>query len=58
MKAVWFELGTANQPPRSFLLQAAVRKEREIADEVGGEVFLFLSTGRLRGAHSISRYET
>ena len=55
-KALWFELGTVNQPPRSFLLQAAMTKEREVADKVGDEVFLFMSTGRLRGSHSIKRY--
>ena len=29
-KAVWMELGTSRVPPRSFLVEAAVRKEPEI----------------------------
>lgn len=55
-RAFWFELGTSRQPPRSFLLEAAMRKSEEVAKEVGEEVFLFLGTGRLRGAHTIRRY--
>lgn len=34
-KAVRFELGTAKQPPRSFLGGAAVRKEHEVVEIIG-----------------------
>jgi phage gpG-like protein len=36
--AVWQELGTTRIPPRSFLLQAALHKEREICEAVGKAV--------------------
>ena len=55
-KALWFELGTVKQPPRSFLYEAAVHKEQEIVKLVGDEVFLFLGTGRLRGRPVLHRY--
>jgi hypothetical protein len=46
-KAIWFELGTARQPPRSFLAQAAIRKEQDIADDIGRRITAFLSSGTI-----------
>lgn len=37
-KAVWFELGTVHQPPRSFLGAAVVHKEHDIKAILGGSV--------------------
>jgi len=40
-KAVWQELGTSGPrpiPPRSFLMGAAVAKEKEIAHEIGAHI--------------------
>jgi len=37
-KAVWHELGTKHIPPRSFLGQAAMGKEREITEMMAKEV--------------------
>lgn len=37
-KLVWFELGTAKQPPRSVLGLAVVHKEHEIKAHLGGGV--------------------
>jgi hypothetical protein len=34
-KALWFELGTVKQPPRSFLVGAARQKEAEIVRRTG-----------------------
>lgn len=39
-KAVWFELGTTRQPPRSFLQQALVRKTPEVVRAIGHHVSL------------------
>ena len=33
--AVWQELGTVSIPARSFLGEAAIRKEQEVVDEIG-----------------------
>jgi hypothetical protein len=38
--AVWFELGTVKQPPRSFLMRAAVHKTEEIKTICGRDVFV------------------
>jgi len=43
-KAVWFELGTVHQPPRSFLREAAVRKTDEVVKEIGYEIIFDLRT--------------
>lgn len=42
-KAVWHELGTATIPPRSFLMGAAVAKEKEVVDKIGRAVVAHLS---------------
>jgi len=43
-KAVWFELGTPTQPPRSFLGEALVRKTPEVLDAIGQHVHGHLLT--------------
>ena len=49
-EAVWFELGTTTQPPRSFLGAAAVRKEQEVVDIIGeGAVIGLAGKGVARG---------
>lgn len=35
-KALWFELGTRNQPPRSFLVGALTHKMDEVEEIIGG----------------------
>jgi hypothetical protein len=35
---VWFEIGTAKQPPRSVLGEAAIHKEKEIVHRIGSAV--------------------
>lgn len=47
-KAVWFELGTSKQPPRSFLGLAAFRKERQIAELLGHGMVTALVGGGAR----------
>lgn len=37
-KAVWFELGTSRQPPRSFLAGALIHKEDEVMSLIGDVV--------------------
>ena len=37
-KMVWFEVGTAKQPPRSVLGVAVIHKEKEIQHHLGGSV--------------------
>jgi hypothetical protein len=44
MHAVWFELGTKTQPPRSVIGGAAMRKEHEIYEETGRIFFAVLSS--------------
>ncbi len=44
-KAIWFELGTIRQPPRSFLAEAAVRTEPQVVQTIGRAMTAFLSTG-------------
>jgi hypothetical protein len=34
-KAMWMELGTVHIPPRSFLLAAAMHKEKEVREKLG-----------------------
>lgn len=34
-KLVWFDQGTARQPPRSVLMAAAVHKEAEVVEHIG-----------------------
>ncbi len=41
-RAVWFELGTSRQPPRSFLAEALVRKTPEVLDIMGRHVHGYL----------------
>ena len=49
-KAVWFELGTVRQPPRSFLGAAAVRKEAEVVEILGeATVIGLVGAGVFRG---------
>ena len=48
-KAVWFELGTSRQPPRSFLGLAAFREERRIA-EIQGRA---MATTLVGGGHRL-----
>jgi hypothetical protein len=46
-KAIWFELGTARQPPRSFMAQAAIREEQHVVQVIGQHITEFLSTGNI-----------
>lgn len=43
-KAVYQELGTATIPPRSFLAQAAIHKEKDVVAKLGGEMHSYLIT--------------
>lgn len=45
-RAIYQELGTATIPPRSFLVQAAVHKEKEIYEKTGARVTTTIVTGR------------
>jgi phage gpG-like protein len=47
MKAVWHELGTSRVPPRSFLVQAAVHKEKEVVHLIERDLVLYLSQKRV-----------
>jgi phage gpG-like protein len=47
MKAVWHELGTSRVPPRSFLVQAAVHKEKEVVHLIERDLVLYLSQRRI-----------
>lgn len=44
-KALWQEMGTVHIPPRSFLAEAARRKEKEVVDAIGDAVFIHLVGG-------------
>jgi hypothetical protein len=44
---VYFELGTAKQPPRSVLAEAAVHKEADVVDFLGRTMVAHLSSGSL-----------
>jgi hypothetical protein len=44
-RAVYQELGTSTIPPRSFLAQAAIHKEREITELIGHQVIKALVKG-------------
>jgi phage gpG-like protein len=44
-KAVWHELGTSRIPARSFLMGAAMHKEKEVHELVGKMVFVKLFRG-------------
>jgi phage gpG-like protein len=42
-KALFHELGTSTVPPRPFLTAAAVHKEQEVVDAIGGHIVKLLS---------------
>mgnify|MGYP001615459134 CR=1 FL=1 len=44
-KAVWFELGTKKQPPRSFLAAAAMAKANEIEAAIGRTIGITFDSG-------------
>jgi len=46
-KAVWQELGTSRIPARSFLMGAAVHKEKEVVDAIGEIVVGHFSPARM-----------
>jgi phage gpG-like protein len=52
-KAVWFELGTSRQPPRSFLVGAVQHKTAEIQRAVGGGIAAALGGASVWGPNSL-----